>query len=308
MVTAEQRMKIGDVLRETYFRGWKPEFLATDAFEQDLADHVHKRHEDCERYLIPWISRVFSLRGAEVIEIGCGTGSSTAALAPHVRHVLAYDISEPAVRAAERRFEVLGLSGRATFRCLPAASVLSAVEADARGRGGERGIDAILIYAVLEHQTVSERLETLRTCWRVLRPGGVLIVADTPNRLTYFDAHTSDLPFFHMLPDEIAIPYACRSPREGLRTSIADATRGGPSAAQETLARWGRGVSFHEFELALGDLGPLIVADGFAPEMQDWLGSSLEEEVLLLYWTRRPVPIPVAFARKTIDVILRKPG
>jgi S-adenosylmethionine-dependent methyltransferase len=64
--------------------------------------------------------------------------------------------------------------------------------------------DAVLLYAVLEHQHPLERLETLTRCWDLLRPGGVLIVVETPNRIVYFDPHTSLLPFFAMLPPEVA--------------------------------------------------------------------------------------------------------
>lgn len=236
-----------------------------------------------------------------VIEIGCGTGSSTAAIAPHVGHIQAYDIAPASVAAAQRRLAILGLSGRADCCCVEPRSLLAtmtsqAPRASADGQQSRPRVDMVLIYAVLEHQTVPERLGTLRACWEVLRPGGVLVIADTPNRLTYWDAHTAELPFYHLLPDMVALPYAARSPRVGLRDSIA-----------EVLARWGRGVSYHEFELALGDLNELVVADGFAPEMMEWLGLTLEEEVLIDYWKRKPIPVPIGFARKTIDVILRKP-
>lgn len=313
MLSQSQRQELTKALTETYFHGWKPEFFHTAAFQKDLDDHVFKRYEECQAHLVPWIKRVFPLTEAVMIEIGCGTGSSTAALAPLVKHVHGYDIAEASVRAAKRRFEILGLSHLATFHCLPPDQILAAVVANspvcARDAEGceVRCVDAVLIYAVLEHQTIAERLLTLRTCWQLLRPGGILIVADTPNRLTYFDAHTSSLPFFHMLPDEIAVPYASRSPRAGLRESIAGAAMRGDIAATETLARWGRGVSYHEFELALGDLSNLVVADGFAPEMSSWLGWSEEEEILHNYWKHKGIAVPVGFCRRTVDVILRKP-
>ncbi|MCE7975280.1 MAG: class I SAM-dependent methyltransferase [Leptolyngbya sp. PLA1] len=258
------------------------------------------------------MARAGPLARSAVVEIGCGTGSSTAALAPHVAHIQAYDIAPASVAAAQSRLAILGLSERADCTCFEPKSLLATMVSRARVCAGVGGsshpqVDIVLIYAVLEHQTVSERLETLRVCWEVLRPGGVLVVADTPNRLTYWDAHTSELPFYHMLPDSIALPYAARSPRAGLRDSIAEVRAKGHDAAAEVLARWGRGVSYHEFELALGDLTDLVIADGFAPEMMEWLGLSLEEEVLIDYWKRKPIPVPIGFARKTIDVILRKP-
>lgn len=36
-----------------------------------------------------------------------------------------------------------------------------------------------------------------------------------------------------------------------------------------------------EFELALGDLTNLVVLDGIAPEMLEWLGLSVEDQLLI---------------------------
>ena len=65
------------------------------------------------------------------------------------------------------------------------------------------GVDLVLLYALLEHQTLDERIETLRLAERIVRPGGAIVVTETPNRLTYVDRHTSQLPFFHLLPIEL---------------------------------------------------------------------------------------------------------
>lgn len=311
-LSADVRQQLESALRETYFRGWKASFFSTAAFSRDLDDHVFRRYSECERHLVPWMARAGTLAGASVVEIGCGTGSSTAALAPNVAHIQAYDIAPASVDAAQRRLAILGLSERAACYCVEPQCLLTTMVAKApavttSGGCSRPGVDIVLIYAVLEHQTVPERLETLSACWDLLRPGGMLVVADTPNRLIYWDAHTSELPFFHMLPDSVALPYASRSPRAGLRESIADVLPKGEARAAEVLARWGRGVSYHEFELALGGLTNLVVLDGFAPEMLEWLGLSVEEQLLIDYWKRKPIPVPIGFARKTIDVILRKP-
>lgn len=312
-MTPAQAEETARALHETYFAGCTPEYLRSQEFARDLNDHVCVRFDLCRRHVIPWLGRVCELSGAAVVEIGCGTGSSTAALASRVAHIQAYDISPASVEAARRRLGIMGLTDRATCYCVEPQRLLATMAAQAprRSVGGQPDrptADIVLIYAVLEHQTVPERLETLSACWDLLRPGGMLVVADTPNRLTYWDAHTSELPFFHMLPDSVALPYASRSPRAGLRESIADVLPKGEARAAEVLARWGRGVSYHEFELALGDLTNLVVLDGFAPEMLEWLGLSVEEQLLIDYWKRKPIPVPIGFARKTIDVILRKPG
>ena len=79
------------------------------------------------------------------------------------------------------------------------------------------GADMVLLFAVLEHLTQEERIRYLSFIWHeILRPGGYLIVVDTPNRLSYFDEHTSVMPFFHLLPPYLALRYFDRSPPFGI--------------------------------------------------------------------------------------------
>jgi hypothetical protein len=198
--------------------------------------------------------------------------------------------------------EVLGL-GNVGLHFLPADRILAEIE-----RRHSGGVDAVLFYAVLEHQTFGERIESLQRCWALLNVGGLLIVTDTPNRLTYGDYHTSQLPFYHVLPHDVAVAYAYRSPRAEFVESIGSAAKQGPATAEESLIRWGRGVSYHDFELALGGLGELVVGDGFDPEMLGIKPVTLEEELLYSYWCAMDIRVPVGFVRQSVDVILRKPG
>jgi len=105
--------------------------------------------------------------------------------------------------------------------------------------------------------TYDERLASLADCWRMLPPGGLLCCLDTPNRLWHVDRHTSHLPFFHWLPDPLAVRYARFSPYAPLRRVLGDfkPTPGN----EEQLIRAGRGVSFHEFELAIAPVADLNV-------------------------------------------------
>jgi hypothetical protein len=177
-----------------------------------------------------------------------------------------------------------------------------------RTRFGPSSVDAVFLYAVLEHETYDERMETLKTAWELLRPGGVLIVADTPNRLTYTDHHTAWLPFYHMLPSDVAMAYADRSPRASFPVSINQALAVSRANAEEVLTRWGRGVSFHDFELALGNLNELVVGDGFDEEVRALKPPSFEERLLYAYLKHKNLAVPPAFVRDSIDVILQKPG
>jgi SAM-dependent methyltransferase len=65
-----------------------------------LHDHVRGRFDICRRWFMPWLRRFLDLNLSDVVEIGCGTGSTTAALALAAREVDAYDIAGASVEAA----------------------------------------------------------------------------------------------------------------------------------------------------------------------------------------------------------------
>ncbi len=108
--------------------------------------------------------------------------------------------------------------------------------------------DAVIFFASLEHMLTEERLQALSRAWQMIRSGGYLIIIEAPNRLWYFDSHTSHLPFFNWLPQKLALQYMQFSPRVELVDLLTP-----PSEANLTeLQRWGLGVSFHEFDLSFG--------------------------------------------------------
>jgi hypothetical protein len=71
---------IEQALRETYFSGYDQQFLLTDNGRNDIENNVFRRYNHSLRHVVPWLGRVIDLAGKNVLEIGCGTGSSTAAL------------------------------------------------------------------------------------------------------------------------------------------------------------------------------------------------------------------------------------
>ncbi len=130
------------------------------------------------------------------------------------------------------------------------------------GNGGDLSVVApgdfpwIIFWAVLEHMTIDERLGAIRSGWSRLGSGGLFTVVETPNRLWPLDGHTSLLPYFSWLPYELAYRYSTRSDRAGFGDRYTD----GEGAEMEHFLRRGHGVSFHEFDLALGDHRQLPVA------------------------------------------------
>lgn len=294
--------EIGRALRGTYLKQAEPAFLDSPDGQRAILHQAIERYNDCIRWIVPWVRRHIDLGGVDLVEIGCGTGSSACAFAHACRSIAACDIEAKSIDAAQERARILGM-GNVSFACAPAGEVLRRWRVE-----HGRGVGAILLYALIEHTTYAERMEILRQCWDALEPGGYLIVGDTPNRLTYSDTHTSFLPFFDALPHAEAIDYAPRSPRKDFIESLAGRGAHRFANAEEALIRWGRGISYHDFELALGPIWDCVVGDGFDPEIIDVKPLVLEEVLLAIWMEREAKQVPPAFYRRSIDVILRKPG
>lgn len=103
------------------------------------------------------------VRGASVLELGCGTGKNTRWLAGEAAHVTALDFSA-------------GMLARARA-AVPAAHV-SFEQQDLRERWNvtDTSIDVVLGNLVLEH--VEELAPIFANAARVLRPGGVLYLCE----------------------------------------------------------------------------------------------------------------------------------
>lgn len=208
-----------------------------DVDDGDLQNHLHRRLDDNRQQVIPWLDAAQPLMGASMLEIGCGTGSATVALAEQGAHVTAIDIDPKAIAIAEHRSRLYGV--KASFFTANAAQLGELLV-------GQR-FDFILFFASLEHMTHEERLAAMAHTWNLLPSGSLWGVIETPNRLWYFDHHTAHLNFFLWLSDELAADYARFSPRRDVRRLIEQADE-----PQLALRRAGRGVSFHEFDLTLG--------------------------------------------------------
>jgi S-adenosylmethionine-dependent methyltransferase len=213
------------------------EYLSTAPGQNDLEAHIVGRLDANRKGVIPWLDQASPLARAKILEIGCGTGASTVALSEQGADVLGIDIDEGALRVAEVRCRTSGLTAR--------FCAVSAAEALQRFRG-ER-FDFIIFFAALEHMTLEERLGSLRAAWEALPARAHLVIVECPNRLWFLDDHTSLAPFFHWLPDDLAFQYSRVTPRERFNTLFTEPTE----EAKLAFTRWGRGASFHEFEIAL---------------------------------------------------------
>ena len=96
-------------------------------------------------------------------DLGCGTGSLVASLAPHVAHVHAIDASAEMLSAARAR---LAGARNVTITESPLEALPLA----------DASLDAAIMLLVLHH--VAQPVRVLSEARRVLRPGGRLLVAD----------------------------------------------------------------------------------------------------------------------------------
>jgi ubiquinone/menaquinone biosynthesis C-methylase UbiE len=290
-----------DYLRANYFTGFEQAYLNSDQFKHDVAEHVHRRTTRFHDHLVPWIGRVFDLKGATALEIGSGTGSSTLAFSPYVEKLHCYEIDEKSTRAAKERMRLFNVSNVSFEGEL--------FGPQCRFIQDGKVADVVLFVAVIEHMTFEEMSTCLRAAYACLRPGGIIVVAETPNRLTVTDYHSSWINFYQWLPPEIRERYYDRSPRQHFAHDIGAVRAKNPFHTAERLTRWGNGVSYHDFELALGnDVHNCVVADGWEDEVRPLAPVFKDDEVLTDIFTKWDIKANKAFARSWLYFILKKPG
>jgi len=232
-------------LRKNYFARFPREYLSTDWGKNDLENNLFRRLDIDRKTIIPWLDKARSLRDASILEIGCGTGCSTVALAEQGAKVTAIDIDASSLVVADERCRAYGLD----------VSFAHANATEVNELFSGRHFDYIIFYAALEHMTIEERMSAMRATWKMLSDGDLWCVIETPNRLWYYDEHTSFLPFHMWLPDKLAFEYSRFSPRYNYRELYREYT----DESKLHFLRRGRGVSFHEFELTMKPLGELRI-------------------------------------------------
>jgi S-adenosylmethionine-dependent methyltransferase len=297
-VSPDQAKKIEEALLEYHFSQRPEGFLATDDGRKAFSDQMVGRLNVDREWFVTWLASVRSLDGLRVLEIGCGTGSSTVALAEQGARLTAVDVDQRSLEVTRARMKAYGLS--ADLVCANGAAVVDQFPSGA--------FDLILFFAAIEHMTHPERLQSMHTTWNSLVPGSLWCITDTPNRLWYHDVHTSRLNFFQWLPNDLALEYSRYSPRDLIR----DANLENTAENMTTFLRKGRGVSYHEFELAMAPLRELDVVSCMRLHFRRQkplrvlrrrltLGGRYEELL-----ARVAPDVPRAFLLPKLDLILQK--
>lgn len=248
-LSSAQMKELTGIFAKVFFTD--PNYIETDDGKHAAFVHLEHRLTEFRNYVMPWLGKHMEVAGSRILEIGAGTGSSVVALAEAGADVDAIDIIDSHLEVARVRMDMHQLQAR----------IIACNAVEFSFDWGD--YDLILLSATMEHMTIKERLEFLEVAWRHLKPNGMICIYETPNRLWYRDDHTSQLSFYHWLPDELAISYASKSPRAAFAGDRLDST---------TLARWGRGGSFHEVDLAIG-LDNCIVEESLHQFMCDRIQS-----------------------------------
>ncbi len=123
---------------------------------------------------LPWPRR-------HLVDIGCGNGAQTLAFADGFDRVTGLDIDPGYLGDFRQEIARRGLNGR--FLALAGGSEAIPLP--------DGCADCVTCFTVLEH--VPDQVATLRELYRILRPGGRLLLT-VPNRWWIFETHGADLP------------------------------------------------------------------------------------------------------------------
>ncbi len=280
--------------------GWEA-FILSDEGRQKLRGQLCTRISQASDTFVPWLAQALEMNGLRVLEIGCGSGSSTAGLAHAGARVTAFDIKGPSLVVARKRLSLLGLDAQISE--VPSTWL----QADIDPETFSGPYDLIVCYAMLEHLLIPERLNLLKLCRRIMeRDGAMLATYETPNRFAPFDWHSSKLPFTDILPDALAWEFAKqRSPRRDHPARRTTATTMEP---MEVLYRFGRGVSWHEFDLGFGLRNLEIVLDGYSPRsknQKNYRPDDAYEAALADIFAKLDPPVPRGFCRPSLEFLMR---
>ena len=145
------------------------------------------------------LERFVSLAGQDVVDVGCGGGGLVRALAARGAHTTGIEISESQLATAVRED-----GGTGARYLVGVAEKLPLADAS---------VDAVVFMRALHHVPIAQMLDGLREAARVLRPAGVVYIAEPLAEGDFFELTS-------MVEDE-------REVRAAAQRTVADAAAAG---------------------------------------------------------------------------------
>ena len=172
-----------------------PRFYGEDYYATRLHDRhwfrnnarkFRSRWDNCLRLVAPQQDDV-------LLELGCAAGEHTVRLAPLVGRAIGLDFSADAIRLARERAAREGST----------AEFVQGTVADLSGFA-DASVDKVLAMDLVEHITDEVLAAMLGECYRVLRPGGRLVLY-TPSATHYVERMKAANLILRQLPGHIAV-------------------------------------------------------------------------------------------------------
>lgn len=298
--TEQENALVATLVEHYYLAKGKVDPRSSPDLADDLDDAMYGTIWRNRSTVVPWLNSLRPLDGMRILEIGTGAGGSIVPLTEQGAYVVGTDIDRNSLAVAAERLRLHGLAQ------LSELHVINAVDLEHVFRG--QTFDTVIFFASLEHMTIGERLRALPAAWSLVSPGGRFVVVETPNRLWWYDGHTSELPFYNWLPDCLALQYRNRSSRTELSGLAGTEGREG----LVPLARLGRGVSFHEFQIALPGLDLTQVDSSMRQWLRQrsplrWMAWRASGNAAFAKFLRRAAPaLPSAFFEPYLDLAIAK--
>ncbi|WP_028316302.1 class I SAM-dependent methyltransferase [Desulfatibacillum aliphaticivorans] len=142
------------------------------------------------------------LNGKRILDFGCGSGASAMVLKrmfPQA-HIVGVERSAKLLKIAELRTKHYGFKN-IEFLMSPNDDQLPPDLSE---------FHLVLLNAVYEHLLPRERRILTTKLWDAVKPGGCMLVTETPYRWFPIETHTTGLPLINYLPKAAAAPMARR--------------------------------------------------------------------------------------------------
>ena len=181
-------MDLIELILEVKGPGW-----LCDEIQRDQ-DPLYVRH-NLESAFRPFVD-LAEVDGRRILDLGSGTGASTMILSRMfpASEIVGVELEPDLLAIAKRRAEVFRASNVAFFQS-PSGTRLPE---------GIGTFHVVVMSAVFEHLLPRERPALMRQVWSVIRPGGLLVIQETPHRFFPLESHTTGLALINHLPDAVA--------------------------------------------------------------------------------------------------------